>query len=260
MAYAIHLFFILFVVLIYLLFRNGFFSKHPVFLLYLTFVMTHNVFFMYIGPALGFHYGLSWYYTLSCLVIDGDHVLKIAVAFALFHHLLNRFEQLRDLLDRFLTLTVFTLSICFLLRFNPAGTFLYNTTIYFGKWTFLLLATTCVLILVIVRFSGVRTEKSYRLIVQGFLVYSLLQTLNFFYLSVAYDRLAGFWRVLYQTGFFLPLLFWLRAAICPAEEAAAGRMPIAGRMPASDPFPEEVVGIMRRFDDLAGRAFQKRLP
>lgn len=254
MDYFVHLFFLLFVALVCLFIRKGFFRKHPVFLLYLSFNLAHDTFFLYIGPALGFNYNLPWYYAMSCLVIDGDHLLKIALTFALYHHMLRRFLRLRNLLDLLLTMAVVFISIGFFLRYNPSGSFLYNTTIYFGKWSFLLLALGCTLILLILRVSGLRVEKSFRFIVLGFWFYSLLQALNFFYLNLAPDRLSRFWQVLYQTGFFIPILFWLRAALLPAKDENPHVRPNA------ELFHEEIITAMHQFDDLAGKALRRRTP
>ncbi len=228
--------------------------RYVIFAIYLAVVFLGDVFWKYVGPAMGFNYEMTWYYKMFWMSDSLEHVLKILVMISFYRIVLRGYRHLRLMVDCFFYGISALLLVIFLLNFNPSATFLYNTSIYLGKYTFLFVSLVCTLLLGLVALAGIRVEKSFLLLLAGFLVFGLLQTLNFFYLSVDQSALSGFWRWCYQVTFRIPLLCWFAAVLVP-QEAEAGAFRWAGAE-----LQAQLAAGMAAMDRQAGRILKSLFP
>jgi len=242
-----------FILLILFVFRD-FPRRYSFFFIYFSAVFFGDIFFGYIGPQLGFTWEQAWYYNLFWIVEFSEHCLKILVVFSLYHLFLKEYPNLRVMLDFFFYGFIITLMILYLVGFNPQDSFFYNISIYMGKWVFLLMAVICTFILLIMRVCGISAAKSYLFILLGFLIYSLLQCLNFFLLSLYYDMLTGFWQRFYQVSYMIPTLLWFGAALC--REAVE----IKARTSVYASVQEALITRMESLEQLSNVVLKKMVP
>jgi hypothetical protein len=235
-------------------FLRDFARRFAVFTIYFAFVFLGDVFWKFIGPGFGFNYSMIWYYKMFWLVNSLEHVLKILVMISFYRIVLREYRHLRLMVDCLFYGVSALLLLVFLLNFDPSATFLYNTSIYLGKYTFLFVSLVCTILLALVALTGIRTEKSFLLLLAGFLAFGLLQTLNFFYLSVDQNALSTFWRWCYQVTFRIPLLCWFAAVLVP-QEAEAGAFRWAG-----PGLQAQLAAGMAAMDRQAGRVLKSLFP
>jgi len=248
-----HLSALLSLIVLFVICRAKFYKKHTVFFVYFIVVLMDGIFFAYAGPWYGFSYQMSWYYSLYWFSDAMEHVLKIMVAVSFYWELLKSFPNIRRMIDAVFYGILALLFGLFISQYEPASSLLYTISIYFGRWVFLLMAVVCTFILAVRRIAGIRLDPAYFYLVLGFLFYSLTQTLNFFYLSVAFEKLSGFWAWFYQVNYLVPLLLWLRAGLVREKAPAAEAAPAIG-------LPGELLRRMRRLDAASGEVFHRLNP
>jgi hypothetical protein len=248
-----HLSALLSLVVLFSICRAEFYKKYAVFFVYFIVVLAGGIFFAYIGPWCGLSYEMSGYYSLYWFSDSMEHVLKIMVAVSFYWELLKSFPNIRRMIDAVFYGILALLFGLFISQYDPASSLLYTISIYFGRWVFLLMAVVCTFILAARRIAGIRLDPAYFYLVLGFLFYSLTQTLNFFYLAVAYEKLSGFWAWFYQVNYLVPLLLWLRAGLVREQAPAAEAVPAVG-------LQGELLRRMRRLDTASGEVFQRLNP
>jgi hypothetical protein len=236
------------------IFLRDFFRRYIVFTIYLLFIFLGDIFWKFVGPGFGFNYSMVWYYKMFWLVNSLEHILKILVMISFYRIVLRGYRHLRLMADCLFYGLCAALLLVFLLNFNPSATFLYNTSIYLGKYTFLFVSLVCTILLGLVALAGIRTERSFLLLLAGFLIFGLTQTLNFFYLSADPNALGGFWRWCYQVTFRIPLLCWFAAVLVP-QEAEAGTFRLAG-----PGLQAQLAAGMLAMDRQAGRILKSLFP
>jgi len=253
MSLYTHLMALFSLVLLGLMVRAGFQWKYPSFVAYYALVVAGDGFFGYVGPWFDFNYQMCWYYNLYWVLECVEHLLKIVIALGFYWTVLADYPNLRRMLDGFFYGAILLLSVLFVVSYEPSGSLLYTISIFLGKWVFLLVAVVCTFILVVRRLTGIVLERALLFIVSGFLVFSLTQCLNFFYLEAAHPQLDGFWRYFYQLSYVWPQMLWLVATVIPKEVAVAGTEPVAG-------LQGELLRRMRRLDAASGEALGRLNP
>ena len=249
-----NIFIVLEFVLVLLVLARDTARRYVIFSIYLVVVFLGDVFWKFIGPAMGFNYEMAWYYKMFWLSDSLEHVLKILVMISFYRIVLRGYRHLRLMVDCLFYAMSAVLLLIFLMNFNPSATFLYNTSIYLGKYTFLFVSLVCTILLGLVALAGIRIEKSFLLLLTGFLAFGLLQTLNFFYLSVDQNALSTFWRWCYKVSFRIPLLFWF-AAVLVSQESEAGAFRWAG-----PGLQAQLAAGMTAMDRQAGRILKSLFP
>lgn len=239
------------VLLLGLMCLRRFWRGYLLFFIYFTFLMGRDLFFILAEGKIG--QTLIWYLYYSSEPVV--HILRIAVVFNLYYILLQNYKNLKKMTNIFFFGIQGLVIILFIVFLNTETPFLLTVSMYLGQWAFVLITLLLVMILLIVRTTDISITPAYKFMVIGFLVYSGLQILNFFYHEIFGAQYGMVWAEVYSLSWMIPKLFWIKAAWVYATESDQEVVPTALSIDRT----QVIVGLAR-LDQQAGNILHKIIP
>lgn len=242
-------------VILFLMWRNRFWSRYRLFYIYFATVAAVDLLFSTVYPIFGIDSRSTWSFNLCYLLELVKHILKLAVVISLYRVFLREYPHLRAITDGILYLGLALAGGLFVLSIEPGSSFLYLAAIHFGKWVFLMVATICAGLLLLKRFTARPMERALFLIVLGFFLFSLPQVLSFTLLTHYYHRYQSAWVLAYTLTYGAAVCIWGVAAVtraaAPEPEAGGGSWALR---------PAEVLPLLSRIEASAGAVLKRIAP